>query len=186
MKGIPCSFEEQQIMINAYLSGKSLKESASIVNRNERSCRNTLKAYGKLSRSKDIAHRVHIINNESFFSNINTEEKAYWLGFLAADGNIYNHKISLGLKEEDESHLQKFKLALGVSYPITKKKNKPFYTIQISSKKMASDLFSTETLFKPMQLIIKSIFPIFFIIFFMSVDTEITDSFKSLFFLEAP
>jgi len=28
------------------------------------------------------------INNPSFFNQIDSEEKAYWLGFLAADGAI--------------------------------------------------------------------------------------------------
>jgi hypothetical protein len=36
------------------------------------------------------AHRTHSANH-SFFNTIDTEEKAYWLGFLAADGCIVEH-----------------------------------------------------------------------------------------------
>lgn len=48
--------------------------------------------------------------DESYFENINTEHKAYWLGFLYADGYIseIRNKIELTLKESDENHIIKF------------------------------------------------------------------------------
>lgn len=44
------------------------------------------------------------------FDSIDTEEKAYWLGFLYADGAVgtNNHLIYLGLAKKDEKHVQKF------------------------------------------------------------------------------
>lgn len=55
--------------------------------------------------------------NVHVFDEINTEEKAYWLGFLYADGCVYNtkpplgrqYKVSLALKSEDIDHIRKFK-----------------------------------------------------------------------------
>jgi intein/homing endonuclease len=48
--------------------------------------------------------------NENVFENIDTEEKAYWLGFLFADGCIYQNekrfRINLAIKDKD--HLEKF------------------------------------------------------------------------------
>lgn len=58
--------------------------------------------------------------NENFFNEINTEEKAYWLGFLYADGCLhcgtrkemykkqYFANIGLSSSIKDEEHLQKF------------------------------------------------------------------------------
>ena len=64
-----------------------------------------------------------IFFNEHFFHNIDTEEKAYWLGFIFADGSIiktsknmdkYN-RLSICLSKKDEHHLEKFTDA--IEYP---------------------------------------------------------------------
>ena len=50
--------------------------------------------------------------NHQYFENIDDENKAYWLGFLTADGSIGNSRgglsIEVTLKEDDKSHLIKF------------------------------------------------------------------------------
>lgn len=48
--------------------------------------------------------------NETVFDDINSEEKAYWLGFLYADGSLSKttNTIELGLKTSDKTHLQKY------------------------------------------------------------------------------
>ena len=56
--------------------------------------------------------------NHSFFEVIDTEEKAYWLGFMMADGYIIKRKtkakymIGLKLQEKDALHVERFKEAL--------------------------------------------------------------------------
>lgn len=68
--------------------------------------------------------------NKDYFNEINTAEKAYWLGFLYADGCITrfyrNEKLKamsleLTLQDEDCSHLIKFKNALESNIPIQHK-----------------------------------------------------------------
>ena len=48
--------------------------------------------------------------NSNIFEKIDTEEKAYWLGFLYADGYVDPERgeIILGLAEKDKEHINKF------------------------------------------------------------------------------
>lgn len=50
--------------------------------------------------------------NLDFFDEINSEMKAYWLGFLYADGNVFvndhDNMVTLGLNVKDAHHVKKF------------------------------------------------------------------------------
>nr|UWG93212.1 MAG: LAGLIDADG DNA endonuclease family protein [Bacteriophage sp.] len=63
--------------------------------------------------------------NEHYFDNIDCQEKAYWLGFFAADG--YNHQskgyIEFRLHNQDREILERFKSSLGATNPIGLYKN---------------------------------------------------------------
>lgn len=68
--------------------------------------------------------------NEDYFKKIDTAEKAYWLGFLYADGCITRYyrneklksmSLELTLQDEDCEHLVKFKNALESNVPIQHK-----------------------------------------------------------------
>jgi len=58
--------------------------------------------------------------NEHYFDEINTHEKAYWLGFLYADG--YNHEgrneVKICLNTRDTNHIEKFREAIESNLPI--------------------------------------------------------------------
>lgn len=64
--------------------------------------------------------------NQTYFDTIDTSEKAYWLGFIYADGNITKRKISdrfqIKLNLEDISHLYKLKDCLCSNHSIGKYK----------------------------------------------------------------
>lgn len=58
----------------------------------------------------------------NYFDKIDTNEKAYWLGFIYTDGYItsrqYNKKLGIALGIKDKGHLQKFKKAIKAENPI--------------------------------------------------------------------
>lgn len=72
-------------------------------------------------RGNDIYSKKYT-NDSYVFDKIDTEEKAYWLGFLYADGCIidtYNNlKLSLALSIKDIEHLRKFQRFLKTNNPI--------------------------------------------------------------------
>lgn len=90
--------------------------------------------------------------DEHFFHTIDTEEKAYWLGFLYADGCVradgqYLFHLQMSLSSKDRRHLEKFKDSIGFSGKISDFKNTTGYRtdldysrIDLSSKSMIRDL----------------------------------------------
>ena len=73
-----------------YLSGKSLSEIALIAGCRFENIRSHLKRMQISCRKQEEAQRKMYLNQE-FFNSIDTEEKAYVLGFLFADG--YNNEV---------------------------------------------------------------------------------------------
>jgi len=73
---------------------------------------------------RQAARKYHC--DDSFFKNIDTEEKAYWLGFMYADGYVstvkYGKRIGLAISKKDKAHLEKFKKALNADNPINEYK----------------------------------------------------------------
>lgn len=85
--------------------------------------------------------------NEDYFSNIMTDEQAYWVGFIMADGCISKRKngqdtLSFTLSSIDENHIKKFRNSLESNKPISyyNRKSKKYSSFSISSNKMSSDL----------------------------------------------
>lgn len=63
------------------------------------------------------SRRTHCCNH-SFFDSIDSEEKAYWLGFLAADGCNTSGFMAVALSSKDRDHLVRFKSHLQSTHPI--------------------------------------------------------------------
>ena len=106
---------------------------------------------GRHFRAKNIKviNRQNIARmNENIFQIIDTEEKAYWLGFLYADGNVYKNRLTLCLKSTDKEHLIKFKRFLAYEGTLEyrkcllKKTGKEYesYSLSFNNKKIADDL----------------------------------------------
>jgi len=97
----------------------------------------------------DETHKRFFNFDEDFFSVIDSEEKAYWLGFLYADGYVYSHigyTVELTLKKEDEEHIRKFQNTVKHNGELDDRhielNQKHFLATRLSlcSKKMVEDL----------------------------------------------
>ena len=85
--------------------------------------------------------------NSNVFETIDTEEKAYWLGFLYADGyvNEKDNLIIVGLKHEDKEHIVKFQSFLQTNAPYVDKVNnggRPYFFFRLYDNKMFKDLYT--------------------------------------------
>ena len=84
--------------------------------------------------------------DEHYFDIIDTQNKAYILGFLFADGNNYSSKgtISISLKEEDKLILEKMRKELKLDKPLKFQDNsKDNHNGYISKNSYILNLFST-------------------------------------------
>ncbi len=87
---------------------------------------------------------------DDIFENIDNEEKAYWLGFLYADGYVRERKgtgseLKLKLAVNDKSHLDKFSRFISTDdLPIVYEeyKNSKSFRISVNSKKIVHDLIT--------------------------------------------
>lgn len=109
-----------------------------------------LPSVGKILNGIPIYSKAQIYNpklKEDFFKIINTEEKAYFLGLLISDGNVFlkqdnNNRqasISITLQNEDKYILERFKVLLNSNTAISSD-NRGCSYIAVRSSKMANDL----------------------------------------------
>lgn len=120
---------DKNILIKAYEdSDRSMRATGKALGTSEKTIMRRMKEYG-IEWDKKVFYPC----NENFFDELN-EKSLYWLGFLAADGNLYKHhytySISLKLATKDKEHLIKFKDHINSLSPIhdfvVKKKGEAF------------------------------------------------------------
>lgn len=85
--------------------------------------------------------------NEYYFNKIDTPEKAYWLGFLYADGCVHSNNYEISINITDQEHAEKFKQAIGaVNHKVTVTNDKRFiaaktlYQFTIKDQQLHTDL----------------------------------------------
>lgn len=79
--------------------------------------------------------------NDNYFETIDTEDKAYFLGLLFADGNIYvkRNRVQITLANEDAYILQTFANCIGYKGKMYIDREK-YSKLILPSKKMCEDL----------------------------------------------
>ena len=89
--------------------------------------------------------RINLLNNEineDYFKEINTEEKAYILGFIFADGSIHKNQLSIEINIKDIEILEKIKQELRLNSKIyyRKRKTSELVCLSLHSQKIIDDL----------------------------------------------
>lgn|SRR5574344_1921163 len=136
-----------------FLLGKNYTEISKELNVGRKTVSNYIRKNGHDTPKKyhrNVVPKRKYSFKEDIFETIDSEEKAYWLGFLYADGCVsqFKNDIELALQEEDEKHLIKFKEFLNANYPIKTKSrklnNKNYYqkSIRVTSPKTKQDLIN--------------------------------------------
>lgn len=128
---------------------KSQKEISKIYNRSQSGIQLILKR-NNIKQKKCRLNMSHLALDVDYFKEINSNDKAYWLGYICADGNInkLNNKVSLFSSELNV--IENFKEAICAEHAISKKivylkqTNKTYtgYSIQIGNEIFTQNLIN--------------------------------------------
>lgn len=143
---------EKDKIIRSYKNGARLHSIADKVGVSRATISIFLDEHNIKKRSRSQSHSMYFCNEE-YFSKIDTEEKAYWLGFISADGfiNSKSERWGVTLSADDKNHLEKLKESLDSTHPVNifaVNKEKGYYSsrLHICSKQMKNDLISNGVL----------------------------------------
>jgi hypothetical protein len=105
---------DAQLIRKEYLAGGSTYYLSKKHSAPDMTIRRTLKTTGTARRSSAIPRRHHF--DKHVFHDIDTPDKAYWLGFPYADGSVswVNRSVQIALIDRD--HLHKLQQFLGSDY----------------------------------------------------------------------
>lgn len=139
---IAWSEDQMKYIISEYKKGKTLSALGREFGVSYSTIRNLLKR-------KDIkteGNKHNFPRDEFYFSNIDSKEKAYWLGFLYADGCVHSNSNEISITLKDRDHLEKFRKAIKSNNKIGESIDKRFssmpkiYHFSIKDKQLKSDL----------------------------------------------
>ena len=144
--------ETLEIYNNYYLKGISTCKLAEMFGHTHKYYLYAFNKYNLPVRSNKTNSRKYNLN-QNYFENIDSHEKAYWLGFIYADGYIRKNenskKFGIALSIKDKPHLEKLNKCLMSNYPIHTYIKKPddfcksyveYCRLLITSDKIYDDL----------------------------------------------
>lgn len=100
---------------------KSQKEIAEIYNRTQSGIGLILKRNGAVKQKKSRLNMSHLALNVDYFEKIDSSDKAYWLGFICADGDIKKTNNKTSLISKDLVVIEGFKRAINSEHAISKR-----------------------------------------------------------------
>lgn len=145
--------DQQKIeIVEKYRTGKYTCSSLGrLYNRDNSSIGDLLRRRGVIVENNQSKLKRKYFCNDNYFDLIDSEEKAYFLGLLYADGCIYNNKLIIGLTEQDKHILDEFKEKIEYDGPLSYVKQKifkgsktyvgkPMYRLVITSNSISNSL----------------------------------------------
>lgn len=100
---------QEQTIIEMYSKRRPLCRIVEATGISEKTIKKWLKEKGLWTGHKFLFYYY----DEFFFDKIDTEEKAYWLGFIYADGYLNNQNgVGIELDVKDKEHLEKYRKAI--------------------------------------------------------------------------
>lgn len=150
MEKIEFSKEQQEIISREFNNGTSLRVMGEMLGVHRSTVSRFLKEKGYTTEMRRKPTKYHC--DDSVFEVIDTEEKAYWLGFISADGSVYERETSgstltINISQNDKHHLEKFRRFMVTNSEIKTMKGvgfneggTPTCRITINNTKVVNDL----------------------------------------------
>lgn len=129
--------ENKEIILKNYYNGKRIEDICTEMICNKSKLYRKFKEWDIQKRkriSTNLRHNAKYEIDYNYFKIIDNEHKAYWLGFLLADGFVNQKEISFCLQKQDEKMIELFRKDLKSNHPIKyNKDNNPYITIVCKS-----------------------------------------------------
>jgi hypothetical protein len=103
----------------------------------------SLRQYYNLLKLNNVERKNKVVRynfDEDYFESIDTEDKAYFLGFIVADGSVNSISNVIQITQKEPDILYEFKKYIKYEGDLIKSKTRDVFDIKISSSKMKSDL----------------------------------------------
>jgi len=128
-------------IIKLYLEGKSIRQIEKYVPIKRTRIGFILKEANIPRKSCGNPYKLRRYNlNQNYFECIDTNEKAYWLGFIIADGHVSDDGVVITLKESDREHLSNFLKCIDSNSNIHYIAKTKSYSISVYSRDLVKSL----------------------------------------------
>jgi hypothetical protein len=122
-KSCKLTIDQEQEVIKKYLSGISARQLGKEYKFASHSpITAMLKVYNVEQRSPPERNRLYSLN-PNIFDVIDSEHKAYWWGFIYADGTVHRRSLVIAIKYADYNHLEKLRDFMQSESPIKRTQN---------------------------------------------------------------
>ena len=134
----------QQVALQMYIDGMSMLKISKELGISRKSFGLCVHKAGIDIRDKKIRAKPSYSVNHNYFDHIKTENQAYWLGFLFADGSVRldggSYRLSLEISSVDRCHLEKFLTDIESDVEIKSRRNGRMVSVLICSKHLVQRL----------------------------------------------